>query len=128
MTEKKVVYIEDDRDLIDLVTRILRPRGIQVIGAIDGQTGLDLIHSLQPDLVLLDLMLPVMDGWEVYKRLSVDPGTKNVPVIIVTAKSQPIDQVLGKQIVKVDGYITKPFNPSELVDCLDQIFKEKLQP
>lgn len=124
MASKKVVYIEDDQDLINLVAKLLKPIGLQVVGALDGKTGLELINSLLPDLVLLDLMIPDMDGWEIYKRMSTNHSTANIPVVIITAKAQPIDQVIGKQIAKVDGYICKPFTPSELIECINQIFME----
>ncbi len=119
-----VVYIEDDLDLIDLVTRILTPRGFEVKGAHGGQKGLDLIFQSPPDLVLLDLMMPGMDGWEVYQQLKANPATKNIPVIVITAKAQDIDRVLGLHIAKVQDYICKPFRPQELLDSVDRVLRE----
>jgi CheY-like chemotaxis protein len=121
MKGSKIVYIEDDKDLIDLVSMILKPHGYDVLGSTDGHEGLDLIRIQKPDLILLDLMIPDLSGWEIYKIISADPNTENIPVIIITAKSQPIDQVLGTHIAKVEGYICKPFMPSELIERVEQI-------
>ncbi len=124
-TEKtlKVIYVEDDAEMIDLIRLILNRRGYQVTGANGGQQGLDLIRSEIPDLVLLDLMMPNMDGWEVYQQLKSNPETNQIPVIVITAKSQPIDRVLGLHIAKVDDYICKPFHPQELLDSIDKVLQ-----
>src|SRR5574338_197087 len=93
-TGRSVVYIEDDQEMIDLVVLILSRRGFNVKGANGGRNGLDLILKEPPDLILLDLMMPGMDGWEVYQQLKANDRTKNIPVIIITAKAQAIDRVL----------------------------------
>lgn len=118
---RRVVYIEDDPEMIDLVVLILSRRGYQVKGANSGRSGLDLILQEPPDLVLLDLMMPGLDGWEVYQQLKANDKTRQVPVIIITAKAQAIDRVLGLHIAKVDDYIAKPFRPQELVDSVERI-------
>jgi two-component system, OmpR family, response regulator VicR len=120
-THRRVVYIEDDQEMIDLVMLILGRRGFQVKGAHGGRTGLDLIFKELPNLILLDLMMPGMDGWEVYQQLKANENTRNIPVIIITAKAQAIDRVLGLHIAKVDDYIAKPFRPQELVDSIDRV-------
>ena len=71
--------------------------------------------------MLLDLMMPDMDGWEVYRRLRVDEATRDIPVVVVTAKVQSIDRVLALHIAKVDAYVTKPFTPQELLDSIDRV-------
>lgn len=124
---RRVVYIEDDQEMIDLVVLILTRRGFQVKGAHGGRNGLDLIFQDPPDLVLLDLMMPGMDGWEVYQQLKANDKTRNIPVIIVTAKAQAIDRVLGLHIAKVDDYIAKPFRPQELVDSIDHVLNRASQ-
>ncbi len=124
---RRVVYIEDDQEMIDLVVLILTRRGFQVQGANGGRNGLELIFKEPPDLVLLDLMMPGMDGWEVYQQLKANEQTKNIPVIVVTAKAQPIDRVLGLHIAKVDDYISKPFRPQELVDSVDKVLARASQ-
>jgi DNA-binding response OmpR family regulator len=122
---RSIVYIEDDPEMIDLVSLILNKRGFQVKGANGGRHGLDLIKKLaadeKPVLILLDLMMPDMDGWDVYQLLKSDVATRNIPVIIITAKAQSIDRVLGLHIAKVDDYISKPFRPQELVDSIDRV-------
>jgi two-component system, OmpR family, response regulator VicR len=123
--DKTIIYIEDDPEMIDLVTLILRPKGFKVKGANGGREGLDLIAQVNPDLVLLDLMMPDMDGWEVYHQLKANEATSRTPVIIITAKSQAIDQVLGLYIAMVDDYISKPFHPQQLVESIQKVLTRK---
>lgn len=120
-TPRRVVYIEDDQEMIDLVVLILTRRGFEIKGAHGGRNGLDLVLQDPPDLVLLDLMMPGMDGWEVYQQLKAGEKTREIPVIIVTARAQAIDRVLGLHIARVDDYISKPFRPSELVTSIDNV-------
>jgi DNA-binding response OmpR family regulator len=107
--------------MIDLVRLILGRRGFTVEGANGGLEGLEKIQEKKPDLVLLDLMMPDMDGWEVYQRMKSDEALREIPVIVVTAKAQSIDKVLGLHIAKVDDYITKPFGPQELLESVEKI-------
>ncbi len=116
-----ILYIEDDPEMIDLVSLILTRQGYQVTGANGGRKGLEMAQRSLPDLVLLDLMMPDMDGWDVYHQLKSSELTRNVPVIIITARSQTIDQVLGVQIAKVDAYIIKPFRPGELIESVNKV-------
>jgi DNA-binding response OmpR family regulator len=118
---KTIIYIEDDPEMIDLVTLILRPKGFNVKGANGGRDGLDKVVQEKPDLVLLDLMMPDMDGWEVYHQLKANEITSHIPVIIITAKAQTIDQVLGLYIARVDDYICKPFHPQQLVESIQKV-------
>ncbi len=118
---KRIVYIEDDLEMIDLVNLILNRRGYQVMGAHGGKNGLDLVNTELPDLVLLDLMMPGMDGWEVYQQLKANEKTRSIPIIIITAKAQDIDRVLGLHIAKVEDYICKPFRPQELLDSVERV-------
>ncbi len=122
-TVRRVVYIEDEPEMIDLVRLILIRKQYEVIGASGGREGLEAIRKTMPDAVLLDLMMPDMDGWEVYHQLKADASTRSIPVIIITAKAQSIDRVLGLHIAKVDDYISKPFSPNELVDSLDRVMQ-----
>lgn len=117
----QVVCVEDEPEMIDLFALILKRRGFEVIGANGGHEGLEVIKTRKPVLVLLDLMMPDMDGWEVYQQLKADEETKDIPVIVVTAKAQNIDKVLGLHIAKVDDYISKPFSPNELLESIDQV-------
>lgn len=126
-TDKKrvVVCIEDEKEMIDLVKLILEQQGFEVFGAVGGEVGLDQIAQTEPDLVLLDLMMPGMDGWEVYQKMKASETMRNIPVIIVTAKAQSIDKVLGLHIAKVDDYVTKPFGPRELVESVQKVLAKR---
>jgi two-component system response regulator VicR len=124
---RKVVCVEDEPEMIDLITLILTRKGFEVIGANGGVKGLETIRAEKPDLVLLDLMMPEMDGWQVYQQLKADPNTQDIPVIVVTAKAQNIDKVLGLHIAKVDDYIPKPFSLQELVDRVEKVLKRREQ-
>jgi len=118
---KQILCIEDEPEMIDLIRLILGRRGFDVHGASGGTEGLKLVRETHPDLVLLDLMMPDMDGWEVYQQMKADEGTRNIPVIVVTAKAQNIDKVLGLHIAKVDDYIAKPFSPQELLNSVEKV-------
>ena len=96
-----------------------------MIGAMGGREGLEAVQRETPDVVLLDLMMPDMDGWEVYQKMKANEATKNIPVIVVTAKAQSIDKVLGLHIAKVDDYITKPFGPQDLIDSIEKVLARK---
>lgn len=124
---RKVVCVEDEEEMIDLIRLILSRKGFEVIGANGGRKGLEIIRAEKPDVVLLDLMMPEMDGWQVYQQLKADPNTADIPVIVVTAKAQNIDKVLGLHIAKVDDYIPKPFSLQELVDRIEAVLKRKQQ-
>jgi len=120
--EKKVVVcIEDEPEMIDLVKLILGRKGFDLVGAVGGREGLETVRRLKPDLVLLDLMMPDMDGWEVYQQMKADEELKDIPVVVVTAKAQSIDKVLGLHIAKVDDYVTKPFGPQELLQSVRKV-------
>ncbi len=122
---KKILCVEDEPEMIDLIRLILARKGFDVHGAAGGMEGIKLIREMHPDLVLLDLMMPDMDGWEVYQQMKADSATRDIPVIVVTAKAQNIDKVLGLHIAKVDDYIAKPFSPQELMDSVDKVFSRK---
>jgi two-component system response regulator VicR len=125
-TVKHIVCIEDEIEMIELIRLILGRRGFDVQGASGGKEGLKMVRELLPDLVLLDLMMPEMDGWEVYQQMKADVSTRDIPVVVVTARAQNIDKVLGLHIAKVDDYIAKPFGPQELIDSVEKILGRKL--
>jgi two-component system response regulator VicR len=128
MTEtntKRILCIEDEPEMIDLIRLILGRRGFEVLGAAGGKEGLEKVRQDPPDLVLLDLMMPDMDGWEVYQQMKADEKTKDIPVIVVTAKAQSIDKVLGLHIAKVDDYIAKPFSPQDLMNSVEKVLGAK---
>ncbi len=120
---KTIVCIEDEPEMIELVKLILGRHNYDVHGALGGQEGLEKISEVKPDLVLLDLMMPEMDGWQVFQTMRVDPDMSHIPVIVVTAKAQSIDKVLGLHIAKVNDYITKPFGPQELLQSIRKVLE-----
>ena len=122
---RKVVCVEDELEMIELVKLILSRHNFQVTGAVGGQEGLEKIAEIQPDLVLLDLMMPEVDGWEVYQKMKASETMRDIPVSVVTAKAQSIDRVLGLQIARVDDYITKPFGPQELLESVERVLSNR---
>jgi two-component system response regulator VicR len=117
----KVLHIDDKPEMIDMIRLILGKAGYEVTGALDGKSGLKVVETLMPDVVLLDLMMPDIDGWEVFRAIKADPKTSHIPVIVLTARAQSIDKVLGLHIAKVDDYITKPFNQAQVLDSLKRV-------
>ena len=114
---KKILIAEDEahiRLLIEQSLEELEDEGVELLTAGDGEAALELIRSERPDLVLLDVMMPKMNGFEVCKRLRADPGNAAIKVIFLTAKGQEYDRTQG-EAVGADGYMTKPFNPDELL-------------
>lgn len=121
---KCILCVEDEPEMIDLIRLILGRRGFEVKGATSGVEGLKIIREEKPDLILLDLMMPDMDGWEVYQQIKADEKTRGIPVIVVTAKAQSIDKVLGLHIAKVDDYIAKPFSPQDLLNSVEKVLQK----
>ena len=114
MGGEKIVVIEDEPDILEVLSFNLRREGFDVVSAASGGAGLEAIGRESPDLVLLDLLLPGVDGLDVCRRLRAQPATARIPVIMVTAKGEESDIVLGLG-VGADDYIQKPFSPRELV-------------
>jgi two-component system response regulator VicR len=118
---KMIVCIEDEDEMIDLVKLILERKGFDLVGAIGGREGLDVVHKLKPDLVLLDLRMPEMDGWEVYRQMKADEEIKDIPVIVVTAEGAEIDKVLGMRVAGVQDYLVKPYSPKKLLQSVNKV-------
>lgn len=110
---KSVLVVDDERDIVDLIRYNLNKEGYEVVAAYNGKEALDRMN-IRPDLVILDLMMPVLDGFETCKRLKNDPGTARIPVIFLTASSREVDEVLGLELGAED-YIQKPISPRKLV-------------
>ena len=119
--QPRIVCIEDEADMIDLVKLILEREDFEVIGALGGEEGIQAIRRERPDLIFFDLMMPDIDGWEVYRQIRAGHELKNIPVIVVTAKAQSIDKVLGLHIAKVEDYVTKPFGAQELLRSVEKV-------
>ena len=109
-----ILIVEDEKDLVDLMQFNLRQAGFETFSARDGEEALALVRNRTPDLVLLDLMLPGVPGTEVCRQLKTSPRTKNVPVIMVTARGEEVDRVVGFEL-GADDFVTKPFSVRELV-------------
>lgn len=120
---KKIVYIEDDLEMTYLIKMILERRGYEIISTNNGLEGFDLVTSENPDIILLDLMMPDIDGWDIYHQLKSNDQTEKIPVVVISAKAQPIDKVLGLQVAKVNNYIAKPFKPQELIEVIENLLK-----
>ncbi len=120
----KILIVEDEAMVADVVGRYLRRDGFEVRLAADGQSALDAAREWSPDLVLLDLMLPKMDGLEVCRRLRAD---STVPIIVVTAKGDETDRIVGLEL-GADDYVTKPFSPRELVARVRAVLRRTRQP
>jgi len=122
MNKGTILIIDDEKDLIELVRYNLDKEGYDVISASDGQTGLDIAQRHKLDLIVLDLMMPGMEGLEVCRRLRSDPRTARIPVIMLTAKATEADRVVGLEL-GADDYITKPFAPREMVARVKAILR-----
>ena len=111
---KMVMVVDDEPDTIDLVKLVLESEGIDVVGANSGAECIEMLDSNRPDAILLDIMMPQMDGWETFHKIKEKDAT--IPVSMLTVKSQEFDKMLGLHVLKADDYITKPFGRKELVE------------
>jgi len=123
----KVLIVEDEKDILELVRYHLEKEGLQCLQAGDGPTALRLARQHRPDLPILDLMLPGLDGLEVCRQLRRDAGTARVPILMLTAKAEEVDRVVGLE-VGADDYVVKPFSPRELVARVKAILRRVQEP
>jgi len=114
MSKPTIIVVEDDPDILHLLTFNIQSSGFDVLTSIDGNEALRLIREHVPDLVILDLMLPGLDGFEVCKHLKREPETQSIPVIMLTARGEEVDRIVGLEL-GADDYVVKPFSPRELV-------------
>jgi len=124
MAKKKVLIVDDEKDIVDTLTFRLNAAGYEVISAFDGQEALDKTRAENPDLIILDLMLPKIDGYKVCRMLKFDKNYKDIPIIMFTARAQEEDKKLGEQM-GADSYITKPFDPELLLNKIREFLGEK---
>ena len=111
---QKILVVDDDRQIARLVSSYLQQAGYDVDTAYDGETALAQVHRYRPDLLILDLMLPDRDGWDVTRAIRADQSVANLPVIMLTARVEDTDRIVGLEL-GADDYVTKPFNPREVV-------------
>jgi two-component system phosphate regulon response regulator PhoB len=122
MSSPRILIIEDEQDVIDLLTLHLRKAGFTVSTATDGATGLRKVREESPAFIILDLLLPKMPGLEICKVLKTDIATKQIPILMLTAKAEEIDRIIGLEF-GADDYVTKPFSPRELVLRVNAILR-----
>jgi phosphate regulon transcriptional regulator PhoB len=124
---KRLVIIEDEKDIVELVRYNFRKEGFEITSFISGKEGLEHLRRHPVDLVLLDIMLPDLDGFEICKRLRAEERLRSLPVIFLTAKGEEIDRVLGLEI-GADDYVVKPFSPRELVARVKAVLRRQARP
>ena len=121
----KVLIVEDDPDIVDILSYNLKQADLKVTSVPDGSSALAEVKRRLPNLILLDLMLPKVDGLEVCRLLKSEPETKNVPIIMITAKGEEVDRIVGLEL-GADDYITKPFSPREVVLRVRSVLKRSV--
>ena len=123
MSKGKILVVDDEVYLLQILDFSLGAEGYDVVTAEDGEQALNKAKSEQPDLIVLDIMMPKVDGYEACRKLKQDPSMKDVPVILLTAKGRDIDRKLGLE-VGADDYITKPFSPNKLLEKIGSFLGE----
>lgn len=119
---KKILVVDDERSIVRLVQINLERQGYEVVTAYDGKEALDKVESERPDMLVLDVMMPFMDGFEVLEAMKKDPRNRDIPIIMLTAKAQDADVYQG-WAKGVHSYLTKPFNPMELLSFVKRILE-----
>jgi DNA-binding response OmpR family regulator len=122
-----ILCIDDENGVVELVELIMQREGMSVKGAASGSEGLILMRQFPPQVVLLDIMMPDMDGWEVYKEMKADEALKDIPVIIITARDSSFEEIIARERAGVDDYITKPFTPARLRESIRKVLSSAQQ-
>ena len=118
--KKKILIVEDEEALLRLESILLAMKGYEVKGVMDGPSAVDAVASTKPDLVLLDIMLPGLDGYDVCRQIKANEATRHIPVVMLTAKNSNEDRVKGEQ-AGADGYITKPFKSAMVIETIQRL-------
>ena len=121
---KRILVVDDEPDVASLLTLMLKSRGYEVIVAGDGQEALDKARHEHPDLIVLDIMLPRLDGYKVARMLKFDEKFSHIPIVMVTAKIQEKDKKTGLEM-GADAYVTKPFDTAMLMDKISEVLSKK---
>lgn len=124
MEQNRILIVEDEESLLKLESILLTTRGYKVTGASDGLAALKEIELNRPDLILLDIMMPGIDGFEVCRRVKENPVTQSIPIIMLTAKKSSADQARGAE-VGADAYLTKPFKSGKILETIDKLLQNK---
>lgn len=119
--EPRILYIEDERSTFELVRQSLKLLGYNVIRANSGQQGLAMMRKQKPDLLLLDLMMPDVNGWDVYRAIKSDEQLADIPVIVITAKFSDQDRVVIEDLPRADEYIVKPFDVEQIIRSVQNL-------
>lgn len=122
MEGKRIVLVEDEDSILQTLQLLLESEGFRVIAAVDGMEGLNKIRAEKPDIVILDIMLPKLDGYKICGLLKHDGRYAQIPVIMLTARAQESDKAMGKEVY-ADAYITKPFDPEALMATIKKLIK-----
>ncbi len=125
MAKARILLVDDEQDLLNMAKLNLENSGYEVITAGDGVLGLKLAQEEHPDLIILDLMLPEMDGYKVCAMLKYNNRYKHIPIILFTARSAESDRIMGMEQAKGDAYINKPFNLKTLLDKIEELLSKK---
>ena len=120
MSKGRILVVDDEIYIVHILDFSLGMEGYEVITALDGEQALEKLKTDKPDLIVLDIMMPKLDGYEVCKAIKSSPETRHIPVILLSAKGRNVDQKLGFD-VGADDYITKPFSPRKLVERINQL-------
>lgn len=123
MEHRKILIVEDEESLLKLESILLTTRGYKVSGVTDGLKALEAIEKERPDLVLLDIMIPGIDGFEVCRRIKANPATAELPVIMLTAKKSSADQARGAE-AGANAYMTKPFKSGKIIEIVEELLKK----
>lgn len=121
---EEILCIDDESGVVELVELILQREGVVVRGASSGAEGLALMRKRRPRLVLLDIMMPDKDGWEVFKEMKADTSLREIPVIILTARDSSFEEIVARERAGVDDYITKPFTPARLRESIKKVLSK----
>ena len=124
---ESILVVEDEKDIVDLIKYHLEQSGFSVITALDGPSGLERAKKENPSLIILDLMLPEMDGKDICRALKSNASTRSIPILMLTARSEEVDRIVGFEL-GADDYVTKPFSPKELVLRVKAILRRKEVP
>lgn len=126
--EPFILCIDDERPTLDLIAQALKLVGYQVTGVTSGEQGLALMRRRKPDLLLLDLMMPQLNGWDIYRVMKSDENLANVPVIVITARVPSYNRVIIEDLPPVDDYITKPFDVERLIRSIQSFLSSQPNP
>ena len=128
MTDKPyLLYIEDERPVIELVRLTLQTDRLEVIGVTSAADGLAMMRRRRPELLLLDLMMPDLNGWDVYRAMKADPTLADIPVIVITSKVPDTGHLIVPDLPQVDDYITKPFSVARLIRAVQNVLASRAE-